>query len=241
MSQERDRPGQVLHWDDVYAQYANAAEAMPIAAIDRELAAKGYDRSKVRAAIGRLAGHGDAPAAARSSAPFDGRRPPALPPLTPPAILHDGTGPERSAARGWRARHAVAGLLATAALGLLVLPISEALMARWAGTRVATTDGQPRGTIGSRLAVASTVRARTNNASTADKAELYRAKVAMLKKCGPGVPKERCGTDTPTSTNQKESFIHDVASNGLAATCESKRQPQLSAHSSAHPSSNGTG
>lgn len=242
MPQERDRPGQVLHWDDVYTQYANAAEATPIAVIDRELAAKGYDRDKVRAAIGRLARHRMAPAAAGSAAVFDGRDLPALLPLAPPATSHGGTGPECSAARGWRARNAVVGLLAAAALGLLVLPISEALMGRWAGTMVATTDGQPRGTIGSRLAVAGPVGDRTNNGCSADKAKLSRAKVAMLnKKCGPGVPKDRCGADTPTSREQKESLIHGVASNSLAATYESRRQPQLSAQASAHPSSNGAG
>jgi len=214
MPQKRDRRGQVLHWDDVYTQFANAAETMPIEAVDRELAAKGYDRDKVRRAIGRLGRH--------TSARMADTRPAA----------------ERYGMRRWRAKHAVAGMVGTALAGLLALPVCEAVVARWSPTPIAKSEprgAEPHVTLAEANPVGA-ANARDTNSDSPDKAKLhYGTKTEMLKKCAADDSKGACGKELPLPK-------HDGAGKDVATSPKSPELPRLTAQAPGdRPSSTGTG
>ena len=129
MPQNGDRRGQVLHWNEVYGQFARAAASMPVEAVDRDLAAMGYDLDTLSAAIGRLGRRTVAQAAAGTSVACREERADAMPPPFPqpaPHVVANARGRARHHG-GWRrgARRAVAGVVAVALLAWLAVPISE--------------------------------------------------------------------------------------------------------------------
>jgi tetratricopeptide (TPR) repeat protein len=115
MPHSKGGKGQVLSWDDVYAKFADMAEAMPSERLERELRAMGYDLDRVRAAAGSVGPPGDAPAAAASA-----------PPPASDAAAHP-LQPARATARGWQMKSAVAGALGATLVCLLTLAVSHAL------------------------------------------------------------------------------------------------------------------
>jgi tetratricopeptide (TPR) repeat protein len=132
MKNQGDR---VQSWNEVHARFADTAKATPVEEIDRQLAAMGYDPSKVGSALAGLEAAGRrraapvrmAAAAASATAPF------------PPASRAAMEGPASTALRrGWnvpagslRARSATAGVFAVALAAVLALPLSQSVIGRW--------------------------------------------------------------------------------------------------------------
>ena len=119
MPQNGDRRGQVLHWHEVYGQFARAAASMPLEEVDRDLAAMGYDLDRLSGAIDRLGRRtGAQPADGRSMARREERAAAILPLLAQPTphVIADDTGAARHHG-GWRRgmRRAVAGVVAVTA------------------------------------------------------------------------------------------------------------------------------
>jgi tetratricopeptide (TPR) repeat protein len=133
----KDRRDRVLSWDEVHAEFADAANATPIQEIDRQLEAMGYDLGKVGASVGRLEGlAGPAPAAdARAEGPASAAGAGASNrSLTAPLVSAAGALRRNCNAvlsRAWRPKSAAAGAVAGVLVALLVLPMSQSVIERW--------------------------------------------------------------------------------------------------------------
>jgi tetratricopeptide (TPR) repeat protein len=133
----KDRRGQVLSWDEVHAEFADAAKALPIEAIDRELEAMGYDLGAAGAAVRRLEALERCAAAVPVPAPLAATGATAQPPAAPraataasaPQALRQGWSVLRSSSP--RTRSAAAGVFAAALVAVLALPMSQSVIGRW--------------------------------------------------------------------------------------------------------------
>lgn len=142
MPQTKRRRAQVLIWDEVHAEFADAAKATPIEDIDRQLESMGCDLGRLRTSLARLdalPARVPAPAAypgadaAISVAGVDTAAPaPAAAPVS--ALQHPRW--RALAARG-RSKSVVAGAMAGALAALLVLPASHSLIAQWLSSQPA--------------------------------------------------------------------------------------------------------
>jgi hypothetical protein len=186
MPQKGDRRGQVLHWDEVYGQYARAAASMPAEEVDRELAAMGYDLDRLGGAIGRLGPSTGARATDGTSMACREERPDRmLPPLPQPAphVVANGTGAGRR--HGGRRRGARWAVAAVALLALLAVPTSETSPGYLPTALIAKSDKPAH----VRIAEANPAGFTQNRDSDSpDITNLPNAKVAPLEKCeGVGV------------------------------------------------------
>lgn len=147
MPQIRDRRGKVLHWDDVFAKFSGAAQALPIKAIDQDLEAMGYRPDKMRAAISRLGGRRPSVRSADEGldAPMSVPVQAVEEPLPVAPKVRQGARNlagilASQVARGWHLKSAIAGALGVLAVGLLVLPISQTVVARWSPASIEKVD-----------------------------------------------------------------------------------------------------
>lgn len=185
MPQNGDRRGQVLHWDEVYAQFARAAASMPVEEVDRDLAAMGYDLDRLSGAIGRLGRHTGGQAADGTSGACREERADAIPPPLPqpkPHVIANNAGAARHHG-GWRRgmRRAVAGVVAVALLAWLAVPISETSLGHRPTASVAKNDKPAH----VRIAEANpgVAQQRDANSSSPHVANPPYAKGATSKKC----------------------------------------------------------
>lgn len=186
MPQNGDRRGQVLHWDEVYGQFARAAASMPLEEVDRDLTAMGYDLDRLSGAIGRLGRRTGAQAADGTCvARREERSGAILPPLPQPTpyVIANDAGAARHHG-GWRRgmRRAVAGVLAVALLAWLAVPISETGLGHRPSASIAKSDKQAH----VRIAEASppgVAQQRDANSGSPHMANPPYAKAATSKKC----------------------------------------------------------
>jgi hypothetical protein len=224
MPQTRDRRGQVLHWDDLYAQFAAAAESMPIEEVDRELASIGYDPDKVRGAIGKLgrqAGALPADGMAITAAPRDAHADERLPVVLPAqlrAIEHTGGSSRWS----WGGRRAVAGAAGAAGavlVILLALPISGTIVA----PQPSYAETNPAGA------------AKASYAASPDITEQrHGGKVAVPKKCAVDNAWGLCGDGKLITAGSKESQLSkhkDSGSKSVVASAKGSAAPNGTKHS----------
>jgi tetratricopeptide (TPR) repeat protein len=126
----KNQGDRVQSWDEVHARFADAAKAMPIGEIDRQLAAMGYDPGKVGSALKGLE------AAGRRAAPI--RMAAAAAPVRPASRCAMDGRAGTTLRRGWnvlagslRARSAAAGVFAVVLAAVLALPLSQTVIGRW--------------------------------------------------------------------------------------------------------------
>jgi hypothetical protein len=133
MPQTKQRKGQVLRWDDVHAQFADAARTTPIETVDRDLAAMGYDLDRLRAGLGTLAARSAeaSPAGVRSEVTAGSPRSAPEASRSPPAARDAGRSASAHRTRGWRGKAMAAGALAAMLVAVFVLPASQTVVARW--------------------------------------------------------------------------------------------------------------
>jgi hypothetical protein len=146
MPQYGDRSCQVLHWDEVYGQFAQTAASMPLEEVDRDLAAMGFDLDRLGGTIGRLGRRTGAQVADGTSVACREERADAiLRRLSQPAphAIPNATGAAGHRG-GWRrgTRHAVTGVVAVALLAWLAVPISETSVGRHPTASIAKSDKQ---------------------------------------------------------------------------------------------------
>jgi len=190
----------------------------------------GYDRDRLRGAVDRLGRQAssrtanDISAASRNA--FGGECLSGVPALAPRATRDAAGAPEGLRTGRWWAKGALAVVVGAAFVGLIVLPVSEAVVGRWSGTSVAKIE--PSG-VEPKLAEGDP--ARDSNSGSPDKAKLlHRTKIAMLEKCAAADSKGPCGNGKPSPTGDKEPPLpkHEGSKDGSIAT--NHKSPELPRH-----------
>jgi len=202
------RQGQVLHWDELYAQCSSAAQRMPIEDVDRELAAMGYDLKKVHSAVRKLGRQASTRSADSQTLARDAGTGERLPVVAPVELIASGGARDdrkRCPAAQRYGKWAVAG---AALAAFFLLPFSGSAVLRW-------FEPHAQQAVAS-LAGAAKTRAR--HTASRDKAEeLDRAKLAFLKKCVAGDLGGNCGESDLAPAGSNESAKHK---NSLPASVE---------------------
>ena len=231
MPQNGDRRGQVLHWNEVYGQFARAAASMPVEEVDRDLAAMGYDLDRLSGAIGRLGRRTGAQAAAGTSVvACRGERADAMPPPFPqpaPHVVANATGRARYNG-GWR-RGARCAVVAVALLAWLAVPISETSLGHLPTAAIAKSDKQAH----VRIAEANppgVAQERDANSGSPHIANPPNAKVATSEKCAYLQTKAVAAGDKLARIVADEKFIADDGEGkGAPARAEDAERPRLTA------------
>ena len=234
MPQTRDRRGQVLHWDDVYAQFSAAAESMPIEDVDRELASMGYDAGKVRSAVARLGRHAAAPPAdgmAITAVPRDARVDERLPVVLPAqlrAIEHARGSPRWYRAERWGGWHALAGAAGAAGAALVVvlaLPISGTIVAPWSEPQANYAETNP-------ASVAKASYTASTDASPGTTEQRHGGKVGKLEKCAADNAWSVCSEGISAGSKQAPLPKHkDSNSKSVVASAKGSALPDGTKHS----------